>query len=82
VLLDLGGQGAAAAALVADIPTSFSYQITFSLATGDNGIWAANTSLKAASVGDSVDAVGRVANAIPFASANDPRVRVYTKGGD
>jgi hypothetical protein len=51
------------------------YQITFSLATGDNGIWAANTSLKAASIGDSVDAQGRVANAIPFASANDPRVR-------
>ena len=75
VLLDLGGQGAAAAALVADIPTSYAYQITFSLATGDNGIWAANTSLKAASIGDSVDAAGRVANAIPFASANDPRVR-------
>jgi len=40
VLLDLGGQAAAAAALVTDIATSYTYQITFSLATGDNGIWA------------------------------------------
>jgi hypothetical protein len=74
VLLDIGGQAAAAAAQVNGIPTNFTYQITFSLATGDNGIWSANTSLKAASIGDSVDASGRVANAIPFASAKDPRV--------
>jgi hypothetical protein len=76
VLLDIGGQAAAAAALVTDIPTSYTYQITFSLATGDNGIWAANTNLKAASVSDSIVAAGRIPNAIPFASANDPRVRV------
>jgi hypothetical protein len=76
VLLDIGGQAAAAAALVTDSPTSYTYQITFSLATGDNGIWAANTNLKAASVSDSIVAAGRIPNAIPFASANDPRVRV------
>jgi starch-binding outer membrane protein, SusD/RagB family len=74
VLLDIGGQAAAAASQVNGIPTSFTYQITFSLATGDNAMWSANTSIKAASVGDSVDATGRLANAIPFASAKDPRV--------
>jgi starch-binding outer membrane protein, SusD/RagB family len=78
VLLDIGGSGsgAAAAALVNPIPTSYAYQLTFAVGTGDNSIWSANTSLKAASVGDSIDALGTLAGAVPFGSANDPRVRV------
>lgn len=75
VLLDIGGQGVAAAAQVNGIPTNYTYQITFALGTGDNGIWAANTSNKSSSVGDSVDALGTIANALPFASGGDPRVR-------
>jgi starch-binding outer membrane protein, SusD/RagB family len=77
VLLDLGatGSGTAAAALVTAIPTSYAYQLTFVVGTGDNAIWAANTSIKAASVGDSVDALGTLAGAVPFGSAGDPRVR-------
>ena len=76
VLLDIGGQAPAAAAQVAGIPTSYAYQLTFALGTGDNGIWAANTSARAATVGDSVDPTGTIANALPFGSAGDPRVRV------
>jgi starch-binding outer membrane protein, SusD/RagB family len=76
VLLNIGGQAPAAAAAVAGIPTSYAYQLTFAQGTGDNGIWAANTSIRAATVGDSVDPAGTIANALPFASANDPRVRV------
>lgn len=76
VLLNLGGQAPAAAAQVSGIPTSYAYELTFAAGTGDNGIWSANISIRAATVGDSVDAVGRVLNAIPFASANDPRVPV------
>jgi hypothetical protein len=75
VLLDIGGQAAAAATQVNGIATSYSYPITFLLATGDNGIWAGNTSTRSSGVGDSLDIAGRIGNAIPFASANDPRVR-------
>jgi len=75
VLLNLGGQSAAAATQVTGIPTSYAFPITFSAATGDNGIWAANTSNRSSSLGDSLDAAGRIANAIPFASSGDPRVR-------
>lgn len=74
-LVDLG-QFAAAAALVAGVATSFADPVvTFSLTTGDNQIWSLNTSAKRYTVGDSVDGAGRIANAIPFASLNDTRVR-------
>ena len=76
ILLDLGGQAAAAATQVAGIPTNYVYQITFAVGTGDNAIWAANTSIRASTVGDSVDPTGTIQNALPFGSANDPRVRV------
>ena len=77
VLLDIGGTGAgaAAAAQVNGVPTNYAYQLTFALGTGDNAIWAANTSNKSLGVGDSVDASGTLRNALPFASAGDPRVR-------
>ncbi|GDX87430.1 hypothetical protein LBMAG44_13430 [Gemmatimonadota bacterium] len=74
-LIDLG-QFAAAAALVSGIPTSYVEPLmTYSLTTGDNQVWSLNTSAKRWTVGDSVDGAGRIANAIPFASLGDTRVR-------
>jgi len=49
---------------------------TFSLTAGSNQIWSLNTSAKRWVVGDSFDVGGIIANAIPFASAGDTRVRV------
>lgn len=76
VLLNIGGQSGAAAAQVAGIPTSYAYEITFSLATGDNGLWTTNNSIRGSTVSDSVDLSGTVPNALPFGSARDPRVPV------
>ncbi len=76
VLLDLGQQ-AAAAAVVSTVATSFNDQImTYSLTSGDNQIWSLNPNAKRWTVGDSVDAVGRIVNAIPFASSGDPRLKI------
>ncbi|HVT39513.1 MAG TPA: hypothetical protein VHE78_10735 [Gemmatimonadaceae bacterium] len=76
IMVDLG-QFAAAAALVNSIPTSFANPVvTFSMSSGDNQIWSLNNSAKRWTVGDSLDFLGRINNAIPFASANDPRVPV------
>jgi hypothetical protein len=73
-------QAAAAAALVADIPTTYVYDMTFSSVSGSNGMWSLNNSTARISVADSFDIVGGqqnvIKNAIPFASANDPRVPV------
>jgi len=71
----------AAAATVAGIPTSFAYQSTYSLTTQTNTIWGQGRSALRYTVGDSVQGNQRnvlVANAIPFASLNDPRL-VVTK---
>lgn len=74
-LVDLG-QYNTAAALVNGIVTSFVEPlVSYSLNTGDNQVWSLNTSAKRWTVGDSVDGAGRIANAIPFASLNDTRVR-------
>lgn len=75
-LMGIGGASnyAAAKAAVAGIPTSYVYNVYFSTATRSNGIWALNNSAKRYVVGDSVDAAGRILNAIPFKSAKDPRV--------
>src|SRR5687768_5349461 len=70
------GQWAAAATTVAGISTSYAYPITFALGTGDNAHWNFNISVRELAVGDSVDPVGRINNAIPFARLNDPRVPV------
>ena len=73
------GQFAAAGQLVTGIPTSFAYQHTFSLTTSTNTIWGQGISSRRYSVGDSVEGNARnilVANAIPFASAGDPRLPV------
>ena len=76
ILVDLA-QFDAAAALVNPLATTFTNTVvTFSLTSGDNQIWSLNNSAKRWTVGDSLDFLGRINNAIPFASANDPRVKV------
>jgi hypothetical protein len=78
------GQIAEAAALVTTtaVPNTFTYDITFSTASGDNTLWAQPASSRRYTVGDSLEGRGHnllVKNAIPFFSAQDPRVPVkYT----
>jgi hypothetical protein len=70
-------QIAAAGALVAPIPTTFSYNHTFSSTTGSNAIWGQPFSGRRYLVGDSIEGNARnilVRNAIPFFSAKDPRL--------
>ncbi|MEO7083879.1 MAG: hypothetical protein ABI442_00970 [Gemmatimonadaceae bacterium] len=80
-LIDLG-QFSAAAAMVADVPTNYQYLTTFSQTTRDNQEWVGNGSASVARfvVGDSFDIVAGqknvIKNAVPFASAGDPRVPV------
>lgn len=85
-LIDLN-KPAQAAALVADVPTTYTYDITSSLTGGVNGIWSEGASQRRYSVGDSLEGNSHnilVKNAIPFFSAQDPRLPVsYTiKKGD
>ena len=75
LLIDLGRFNEVAA-VVASVPTSYRWYMTFSLATADNPIWSFNSSQKRWVVGDSFDVTGVIKNAIPFASAKDPRVPV------
>lgn len=73
------GDFTGAGAFVTGIPTTFAYQHTFSLATSTNTIWGQGLSARRYSVGDSVEGNARnipVANALPFASARDPRLPV------
>lgn len=73
-------QSAAAATIVANVPTSYVYDMTFSTVSGSNGMWSLNNSTARISVADSFEVIGGaqnvIKNAIPFASANDPRVPV------
>ena len=78
--IDLGNH-AAAATLVAGIPTSFQYLLTFSLTTTSPELYQLNgTQPTRFVVGDSFAVVNGasvlIRNALPFASANDPRVPV------
>jgi hypothetical protein len=78
--VDLGNY-AAAAALVADVPTNYQYLMTFSLTTTSSELYLLNgTPSSRFVVGDSFAVINGVSttieNAIPFASANDPRVPV------
>ncbi|MGQ0648489.1 MAG: hypothetical protein ACT4P7_13060 [Gemmatimonadaceae bacterium] len=75
VLLNLGRFTEVAAA-VNGVPTNFAFNATFALTSGDNAMWSINASAKRFVVGDSVDPAGRIINALPFASARDPRVPV------
>ncbi|MEO5567144.1 MAG: hypothetical protein ABIR92_01545 [Gemmatimonadaceae bacterium] len=75
-LVNMGGAAnmALAVAAAATVPTNYQYLQTFSLTTADNAIWSLNNSAKRWVVGDSFDTGGLIQNAIPFASAGDPRV--------
>jgi hypothetical protein len=79
VLIDKGNF-AAAATVVSGVPTSYIYDLTFSTSTSSNGHWTLNNSVARVSVGDSFYVASGVPvtikNALPFASANDPRVPV------
>jgi hypothetical protein len=75
------GNYAAAAALVSDVPTNYQYLLTFSLTTTSAELYLLNgTQPSRFVVGDSFALVNGVPavirNALPFASANDPRVPV------
>jgi hypothetical protein len=73
-------QVAAAAATVAAVPTSHSYNHTFSASVGSNAIWGQPFSGGRYLVGDSVEGNARnirVLNAIPYFSLNDPRVPAF-----
>lgn len=66
-----------AAALVAGIATTYSYDHTFAPATGDNAIWGQATSNRRYNVGNNLEGNARnipVANNLNFFSAGDPRV--------
>lgn len=72
-------QIAEAATTVAGIPTTYTYQQTFSLTTGSNTIWGQGFSAGRYVVGDSAEGNARnilVKNAIPFVSKADPRLPV------
>ena len=75
------GNYAAAATLVAGIPTNYQYLLTFSLTTASSQLYVFN-GLPGSRfvVGDSFAVIGGVRttiqNALPFASAGDPRVTV------
>lgn len=75
-------EAAAAISAAPAIATTYSYDHTFSVATGDNTIWGQGASARRYTVGDSVEGNARnlfVKNAIPFFSAKDPRLPVtYT----
>lgn len=78
--VDLGNY-AAAAALVADVPTSYQYLLTFSLTTLSPALYVLNGIQPSRMVvGDSFAIINGqpslIRNALPFASANDPRVPV------
>ncbi|MBI3567136.1 MAG: hypothetical protein HY084_02890 [Gemmatimonadetes bacterium] len=71
---------AAAAALVAGIPTSFSYDHTFLTSSGDNILWNQPFSSRRYNVGDTLVKTSAgsftVKPSIPFGSAKDPRLPV------
>lgn len=85
ILLDqsLTNAGAAAALVPASVvPTSYAYLWSTSASTNsdDLGIWRFNNSVGRMTVGDSAITFSgttyQILNAVPFASANDPRVPV------
>jgi len=83
-ILVMKGQFAAAAALVpvSAIPTAYQYDMTFSATSGQNGLWSVANSIARITVGDSFDFVNGqknvIVNALPFASAGDPRLPVLS----
>ena len=87
-LVGLDRQAEAAALLgTSAVPSSFVYEVTYAVSSGDNVLWSQPRSSFRYTVGDSVEGNGRnllVRNATPFFSAEDPRVPVTyltTNGG-
>lgn len=92
ILVDKGGNFASAAALVPSagttpgsfVPSSYQYVWTTQTSSNsdDNGLWVLNISVSRITVSDSFDIVAGqqnvIRNALPFASANDPRVPVIS----
>ncbi len=84
VLLGLNRQADAALAVSAApaVPTSFTYDHSFTTTSGDNIVWSQPASQRRYTVGDSLEGNARnllVRNAIPFFSSRDPRLPVvYT----
>jgi hypothetical protein len=81
VLIDQGKFAEAAAiASSTAVPTTYQYLMTFSSASGTNGMWTLNNSTARISVADSFDIISGqpnvIKNALPFASSRDPRVPV------
>ena len=85
------GRFAEAGALVtpALVPTSFTYNHTFVVSSGDNTIWGQGLSARRYLVGDSLEGNARdirVRNNLPFFSAADPRLparyTISTSGRD
>ena len=75
------GQFAEAGALVTEtaVPTTYSYNHTFLVASGSNILWSQPFSQRRYTVGDSLEGNPRnilVRNALPFFSAKDPRLPV------
>lgn len=71
------GRTAEAAAAVAGVPTSFSFNLTSPGQQGkdDNFMWVLNINAKRYTVQDTVDPQGGIIkNSMPFVSAKDPRV--------
>jgi hypothetical protein len=73
------GKFADAAALVPStlVPTTYTYNFTYALSSGNNPIWTLNASGRTYSLGDSVEGNARniiVPGVIPFFTAQDPRV--------
>ncbi len=71
-LLDRGNFAAAAAA-VANVPLAFHYDVTHSINTTDNQIWALNSSARRYTMADREGG-----NGLPYVSANDPRIPTKT----
>jgi len=84
ILVDMGQWSQAAALVpVGTVPSTFQYVQAFSVPTVDNGTWSFNNSQGRYTVSDSTQVVNGqqsvIKNALPFVSANDPRVP--TKAG-
>ncbi|HEY9225386.1 MAG TPA: hypothetical protein VIP11_01985, partial [Gemmatimonadaceae bacterium] len=77
VLVDQGKFAEAAALVpVSTVPTNFQYVMTYAQTSQDNTMWGMSINLQRYSVSDSFDVAGIIKNALPFASAKDPRVPV------
>jgi hypothetical protein len=81
IKVDIGDfAGAAAEVSATNVPTTFQYNFDYTQTTFDNEWWIMGTSVKRYTLGDSLNILGQIQNAIPFAHLNDPRVKVLNSG--